>query len=185
MRRSTSVLAFALAAVLGLTPAGDGQRPGIRGQRAPAWQVDAWFNLPAGRDRLDVSDFRGKVLYVFCFQSWCPGCHSHGFPTLQAVYDRFKDDEGVAFVAVQTVFEGFASNSASDGARTMAEYELPIPWAQAEGEHRRPPPFMVDYRTGGTPWTILIDPEGTVRFDGFGIEPDQAIAVIEKLKRRE
>lgn len=48
------------------------QRPrrGIVGKMAPAWKVNRWFNLPAGKRRLDVTDFRGKVVYLFFFQSW-------------------------------------------------------------------------------------------------------------------
>ena len=56
---------------LGTPPApGSGPRPGILDQKAPAWKIDAWRNLPQGKESIDVSDFKGKVLYVFCFQSW-------------------------------------------------------------------------------------------------------------------
>ena len=64
-----------------------------------------WLNLPSGKKKIDIQDYQGKVLYLFCFQSWCPGCHSSGFPTLQKVMSRFKDNDDVAFVAIQTVFE--------------------------------------------------------------------------------
>lgn len=179
LRGPITAILLAGAAVAATTT---GQEPGIAGRQAPSWKVDRWHNLPAERDRLDVSDFAGKVVYLFCFQSWCPGCHSHGFPTLTAVHERFADDEDVAFVAIQTVFEGFASNTADDGKRTLAEYGLSIPWAQAAGRERSPPAFMRDYRTGGTPWTIIIGTDGKVRFNGFGIEPRQAIALVERLR---
>ena len=38
-----------------------------------------------------MADFRGKVVYLYFFQSWCPGCHRHGFPTLQAMSKHFAD----------------------------------------------------------------------------------------------
>lgn len=53
---------------------------GILGQRAPEWDVRQWFNLPDGKDTVDLGDYKGKVVYLYCFQSWCPGCHSSGFP---------------------------------------------------------------------------------------------------------
>ena len=87
-------------------------RRGIEGRPAPAWQVERWFNLPEGTDTLDVSDFRGKVVYLYGFQAWCPGCHSRGFPTLKTLSTRFADADDVAFVAIQTTFEGFDSNTA-------------------------------------------------------------------------
>ena len=45
-----------------------------------------------------------------CFQSWCPGCHSHGFPALKKVSDAFADNQNIAFVGIQTVFEGYFTN---------------------------------------------------------------------------
>ncbi len=160
--------------------------PGIEGQQAPGWEVSEWHNLPHGVDALDVADFRGKVVYVFCFQSWCPGCHAHGFPTLRRVHERFEGRDEVAFVAIQTVFEGFHSNTADNGRDDLRDYGLDIPFGQAAGSasesgHGATPDFMRRYRTGGTPWTILIDPEGVVRFNGFSITPEQAIAAIERL----
>ncbi len=176
--RPCIVLLLALASFT----AAHAQRPGIVGRAAPEWNVETWYNLPSGRDSLDIADLEGKVVFVLCFQSWCPGCHSHGFPTLQALTRHFADADDVAFVAIQTVFEGFSSNTVDDGKRTMDDYGLTIPWAQTEGRDHQSPPFMRAYRTGGTPWVVLIDPEGTVRFDGFGIEADQAIRAIEHLR---
>ncbi|MFQ5507184.1 MAG: peroxiredoxin family protein, partial [Planctomycetota bacterium] len=88
------------------------QRPAsIVGQEAPRWEVSEWFQLPTGKKSLGTSDFKDKVVYLYCFQSWCPGCHSHGFPTLQKLVRKFQKRDDVAFVAVQTVFEGFQTNT--------------------------------------------------------------------------
>jgi len=38
------------------------------------------------------------------------------------------------------------------------------------------------YRTGGTPWTVIIDRKGIVRFNDFAIEPKRAIALIDELQ---
>ena len=84
---------------------------GIDGQLAPEWGVTQWFNVPNDRPSLTLQDLADKVVYLYCFQSWCPGCHSHGFPTLLAVRDSLKDAPGVAFVAIQTVFEGVDVNT--------------------------------------------------------------------------
>jgi len=46
------------------------RRRGIVGETAPTWKVSRWFNLPTGKDKLDVTDYRGKVVYLFFFQSW-------------------------------------------------------------------------------------------------------------------
>ncbi len=170
---------------LGLASPAAAQRPlGITGKAAPAWDL-TWLNLPQEVSSLDVEDFRGSVLYVFCFQSWCPGCHSHGFPTLREVEARFRDQENVRFVAAQTVFEGHGTNTQRRALDELSDYGLEIPLAHdssdPEGPHHGPSPFMHADRTGGTPWTILIDPEGKVAWNGFQLSPEAAIAKIESL----
>lgn len=154
--------------------------PGILNKPAPGWGVKKWLNLPDGVRSLDVSDFKGKVLYLYCFQSWCPGCHSHGFPTLQKMIKRYQGNDEVAFVAVQTVFEGFASNTFEHAKRIAKRYDLDIPIGQS-GENGKRSPLMRSYRTGGTPWTVIIDRDGVVRFNDFHAREPQASRLIDRL----
>ncbi len=160
---------------------GEAQRLGIEGRKAPAWEVPLWMNLPEEMKGLEVQDLEGRVVYLYLFQSWCPGCHSHGFPTLQAVEERFRDNPEVVFVAVQTVFEGFGTNTEQRAKDSVEEYGLQIPVGHVEGDEEGSPGIMRRYRTGGTPWTVLIDRQGVVRFNGFSIEPEAAIRAVEKL----
>lgn len=152
---------------------------GILGRPAPDWSVDQWLNLPAGKKKIDVADFDGKVVYLFCFQSWCPGCHSSGFPTLQKVMSRFKGNDEVGFVAIQTVFEGFGSNTFDHAKQVAQKYKLTIPIGQS-GEQGRPSQVMARYRNGGTPWVIIIDRDGVVRYNDFHVGVDQADKIIRK-----
>ena len=91
---------------------GQAYAKGITGQEAPHWGVAQWKNLPSDVETLDISDLKGKVVFLYGFQSWCPGCHKHGFPTLKKLVQRFEGNDDIAFVAVQTVFEGFSTNNA-------------------------------------------------------------------------
>ncbi len=179
-RRMSIIFAVLLLAVLALPAAAQRDRLGIAGRPAPAWDLE-WLNLPQDTPRLAVEDFRGKVLYVFCFQSWCPGCHSHGFPTLQEVEQHYRGNGDVHFVAIQTVFEGFGTNTSHRALTEVQGYDLEIPTAHDEGERNAVSPFMRAYRTGGTPWTILIGPDGKVVWNGFQLEPEQAIELIDRL----
>ena len=155
-------------------------RLGILDKPAPSLTVDHWFNLPDGRESLDIADYRGKVVYFYGFQSWCPGCHSHGFPTLQELIRRFEGEDDVAFVAVQTTFEGFHTNTAANALKTAQRYDLDVPVGHSGSEGRRSE-LMRDYRTGGTPWTVIIDGNGIVRFNDFRIRPDEAETLIDQL----
>jgi len=154
---------------------------GIAGQKAPAWGVTKWLNLPKGQEQLDVDDFNEKVIYLYGFQSWCPGCHKHGFPTLQKIIERYGDDPDVAIVAVQTTFEGFSANGLDDARRVARRYGLSIPVGQSGSSDKRSK-LMARYRTGGTPWTIVIDRKGVVRFNDFHIQPEAAFELIDRMK---
>jgi peroxiredoxin len=141
--------------------------------------VDTWFQLPAGAKTLDISSFRGKSVVLFGFQSWCPGCHSRGFPTIKAIRQHFQGRDDVAVVAIQTVFEGFGTNTAERALEDVKRYGLDIPVGHDPGPGGRGSVIMRRYRSGGTPWIILIDPNGVVRFNHFRIQPQKAIAMIE------
>ena len=153
---------------------------GIRGQPAPRLQIDRWYNLPLDKNSIDVTDYRGKVIYLYGFQSWCPGCHRYGFPTLTELIEHYKDNDDVAFIAVQTTFEGFGANT-PERAKEMADrYGLTIPVGHS-GSSKQPSAVMRRYRTGGTPWTVVIDGDGTVRFNDFHIQPLVAVEMIDRL----
>ena len=153
---------------------------GIRGRPAPRLQIDRWYNLPQGKKSIDVTDYPGKVIYLYGFQSWCPGCHRYGFPALTELIEHYKDNDDVAFIAVQTTFEGFGTNTPERAKETADRYGLSIPVGHS-GSPQQPSPVMRRYRTGGTPWTVIIDPEGTVQFNDFHIQSGAAVALIDRL----
>ena len=39
---------------------------------------------------------------------------------------------------------------------------------------------MRSYRSGGTPWAVLISPDGDVLYNDFGIDPDGAVDFLRK-----
>jgi thiol-disulfide isomerase/thioredoxin len=176
-------LTVALLLAMGSSSMMGGQQLGIRNRPAPPWPVDAWLNLPEGVDRINIGDFRGQLVYLYFFQSWCPGCHSHGFPTLREVHDHYRENDSVVFVAIQTTFEGYGTNTPERALQSVSDYglEIPVGHTEGKGEHAGPPGMMRTYRTGGTPWTVIIDREGLVRFDGFSIEAPRAVELIEEL----
>ncbi len=156
---------------------------GIQNQHAPPWGVDQWFNLPVGKAKLDLSDLRGKIVYLYNFQSWCPGCHAHGFPTLKAVREHIGDSSDIAFVAIQTVFEGFEANTLAHAKEVAQRHQLDIPFGHDPGLHNSGSNVMRDYRSGGTPWTVIIDQRGIVRFNDFHADANSMIHLIKTLQR--
>ena len=153
---------------------------GIVGQSAPELSLDYWIDKNGDPASFSVLNSRGKWVLLKCFQDWCPGCHSSGFPTLKAFADAFRDHPSVAIAGIQTVFEGFTANTMDDVRKLQLQYALPIIMGHdagdPNGDHR--PQTMVNYRTGGTPWIILIDPEGVVVFNHFHVNTEKLIAYV-------
>ena len=103
-----------------------------------------------------------------------------GFPTIQKLTRAFKGDDQVEFIAVQTVFEGHRVNTQDKLRQNQLKYALKIPMAHAAGDPgtRRIPEIMRKYRSGGTPWTVIIDPAGKVVYNDFHLDVTKAVAFM-------
>lgn len=119
---------------------------------------------------LRLADFGDGYKIIYCFQHWCSGCHARGFPTLKYLYDNLKD-KGFSFAVIQTVFEGADANTFDKLRVNQEKYALDIPFGHdLPGEGERYPSFMEDYRTAGTPWFTVIDPQGQVVYADFRLD---------------
>ena len=98
-----------------------------------------------------------------------------GFPSLKKISDALAGNPSIAFAAVQTVFEGHFTNTVDKVRDIQLQYDLQMPMGHDAGPEQGHPQTMIDYRTGGTPWMILISPERQVVFNGYGIDTDKAI----------
>ena len=155
---------------------------GIVEQQAPELQVAKWVNEQGNEiDSVHLSDFKGKKVVIFGFQSWCPGCHSRGLPTLQKLVAHYKDREDVVFLAVQTVFEGFEVNTYEKMKEVQNQYALEIPFGQDVGDAATDnrSSVMYHYKTGGTPWFIFLNEEHMVVFNDFHIDIETAKRYID------
>ncbi|MEM7254084.1 MAG: TlpA disulfide reductase family protein [Pseudomonadota bacterium] len=158
------------------------QKPerGILGQPAPRLDISKWIDGAGKPTAFDVGSLEGKWVFMKCFQSWCPGCHKMGFPSLKQFYDAFAEEPRVQAIAIQTVFEGFFTNTEEKVRDQQVRYDLPIVMGHdagdPDGDHL--PKTMKQYRTGGTPWIVVIDPRGVVVFNDFHINVGVAIEHI-------
>ena len=156
------------------------QERGIVGSQAPELEINNWSGASGEPVTFSIAASRGKWTFLKCFQYWCPGCHSSGFPTLVAVQDAFGAHGDVAIAAIQTVFEGYSTNREDRIPDIRERYDLEIPIGHDAGDPdgegiARWPSTMRNYRTGGTPWLVLIDPAGNVVFDGFHLDRNRLI----------
>lgn len=154
---------------------------GIAGQRAPELRVPQWLQNVDGQ--LRIEDVTAPIVYLFSFQSWCLGCHNHGFPTMGEVRATLAATglvDQVKFVAVQTVFEGYAENTIDAARDSVLRHNMAdIALGHDPGD---PPYLMVDYRARGTPWTVLIGPrpERVVLYNDFHAVAENLVDVIKQ-----
>ncbi|MDW3179594.1 MAG: TlpA family protein disulfide reductase [Acidimicrobiia bacterium] len=156
---------------------------GIQGQQAPELRVPEWLENTDGP--LLLADIEAPLIVLYNFQSWCPGCHSHGFPAIVSLKNDLEVrglSDRVQFIAVQTVFEGHDENTAQKARESVVRHGLTdIPLGHDSGH---PPTIMEDYRTGGTPWTVLIGPDRTVLLNDFHIQAPQVGVVFANMLRQ-
>lgn len=154
---------------------------GIAYQLAPELGVREWRGA-AGQPLPDyrLAAMPGRYKLLFCFQDNCPGCHRRGFPTLIKLYEAFHHSKTISFAAIQTVFEDFADNTAEKGFANQRRYALPIPFGHDAGADGRQSTLMQRYRSGGTPWFILIDPEGVVLFNHYELDAQHLIDYLHR-----
>ena len=80
---------------------------------------------------------------------------------------------------IQTVFEGHFTNTADKLREIQLRYELAIPMGHDSGPEHGYPKTMIDYRTGGTPWMILIAPQRRVVYNDYGIDGQKAVEFLQ------
>lgn len=151
--------------------------------KAPEFDVNQWVNTEGKViEPIQLSDFNGKFKIVYCFQSWCQGCHSKGFPDLKKMVDAFNENDKIVFLAVQTVFEGHETNTYEKMVATQKQYDLKIPFGHDPGSSGRSGSnIMFNYKTRGTPWFLFIDTKDHVVFSDFHLNPDAAIEFLKTL----
>ncbi len=152
--------------------------------RAPEFDVQHWIAENGNiTDQIRLSDFTGKLKVVYCFQSWCPGCHSLGFPNLRKMVNALEGNNKVTFIAIQTVFEGHHENTFDKVLETQAKYGLRIPFGHDAGyDGKSRSRFMQNFHTGGTPWFVFIDQNDNVVFADFHLNVDAAISFLKSIK---
>ncbi|MEF8793984.1 TlpA family protein disulfide reductase [Thiohalorhabdus sp.] len=120
--------------------------------KAPALEVET-----LSKERLSLTDYRGKLVLVNFWAPWCPPCRQE-MPDLQAFHTKYED----------TVVLGLAVNYRSKGNVTnmvdMMNITYPVAYATPEVADK-----FGSFR--GLPQTFLISPEGRVVEEHAGLLP--------------
>ena len=136
---------------------------------APAWHTTAWLNTP---QPLDLAQLRGKVVLLHAFQMLCPGCVAHGLPQAQRVAALFAETP-LAVIGLHTVFEHHAAMGLESLRAFVHEYRITFPvGVDAPASDGPIPRTMQAYAMQGTPTLVLIDAQGRLRRQVFGVHDD-------------
>lgn len=151
--------------------------------KAPEFNVKHWVDKNGEHiTPIQLADFKGKFKVLYCFQSWCPGCHSKGLPDLQKMVYALEDNNDVTFLAIQTVFEGHHANTYDKMLETQKQYDLKIPFGHDAGDDDKSTSnIMKNYKTGGTPWFIFIDKHDNIVFADYHLNVTAAIEFLKSL----
>jgi len=112
---------------------------------------------------IDVSEFRGRVLYLDFWASWCAPCQQ-SFPWMQAMKDAYGA-QGLAVVAMN--LDRHRPDAERFLARFHPNFDVRFDPQGEAAEH---------FKVQGMPTSVIIDRRGVVRFTHIGFRPvDRAI----------
>src|SRR6056297_1615374 len=104
-------------------------------------------------DRVSLSDYRGEVVLLNLWATWCPPCREE-MPSMQSIYDQLKD-RGFTILAVaapnppRETFEKIENY--------ISEYEYTFP-VLIDSEYK----VNGTYGTGSIPTSWVVDTEGNL-----------------------
>ena len=174
--RAVAVLLFVGAAffllVPNMNPGGtSGGPPGFSVAAFPSEAPEARFKGPNGK-RLSLEDFRGRVVLLNIWATWCGPCRSEmpSLDRLQALHGA----DGLDVIAVSVDREGAGVVSAYYRKSGIRNLKLYVDSDQAT---------LSAFRPNGIPMSVLIDREGNVVGEITGAARWDSAEATELVKR--
>ncbi len=121
---------------------------------------------------LNFNDYRGKVVMLEFFASWCPPCRMVA-PELKSIYEKYKE-KGFVILAV-AIDDG--PNALSAVNNFVKEFRIPYPVMIDNGSVSR------QYQVISIPTSFIIDKDGNIRDKHVGVLPDLAGALSQEIEK--
>ncbi|HKN19366.1 MAG TPA: TlpA disulfide reductase family protein [Dissulfurispiraceae bacterium] len=112
-------------------------------------------------DRLNLGDYRGKVVLLEFFASWCPPCRMMA-PELKSVYEKYRG-KGLIVLAI-AIDDGPEALSAVKN--FVNEFSVPYPVMIDDGTVSR------QYQVISIPTSFIIDKQGKITNRHIGLLSD-------------
>ncbi|MBK1441979.1 TlpA family protein disulfide reductase [Parapedobacter sp. ISTM3] len=120
--------------------------------------------------RIDVANQSGKVVFINFWATWCPPCIAE-LPSIDKLYQQFKDHEHVVFVMVDV------DNQYEQSKQFMVDRKLSLPVHIPSGN------IPADWLGNAIPTTIILDKQGQVAARHEGMADYSRPEVVEFIQK--
>lgn len=123
----------------------------------------------AAGNNFSSENLKGKVVFINFWATWCPPCRAE-MPSLEAMYQKFKDDDNYAFIFINEDEDILKAKN------YLEVHNLTIPLMQSNST------FPSSLYSGTLPTTLLINKEGVVVMNHTGVGNYSSRNFIEELR---
>lgn len=99
--------------------------------------------------KVSLEDLKGKVVFINFWATWCGPCIAE-MPSVQKLYDKFKDNKDFAFVILE------AEGNKAKAAKFMQNKKMTLPLYYPDGD------FPAEFFRGSLPTTVILDKQGNI-----------------------
>ena len=153
-------------------------KPNLESDSAPMEQPHAIagaapsvFFTDGEGNRIDAANQEGKVVFVNFWATWCPPCIAE-MPSIDKLYQQFKDNEQIVFVMVDV------DNQYEKSRKFMESKKLGLPVHVPSGD------IPAQWLGGAIPTTLILDKQGQIaaRHEGMAdYSRPEVVAFINEL----
>ncbi len=118
------------------------------------------FKIKTGTENSQLTDFRGKVVYVDFWASWCAPCRK-SFPWLNEMQEKYKD-KGLTIIGINL-----------DNERQLADSFLKNNPANFRIVYDPKGELASKYKLVGMPSAYLVDKQGKIQHNHVGFRPSK------------
>jgi len=142
-----------------------------RTEKAAVGSAHTFVLTTIKNNRLNLNDYKGKVVMLEFFASWCPPCQTVA-PDLKSIYEKYM---GKGFVVLAIAMDdGPEALSAVNS--FVNEFGIPYPVMIDDGTVSR------QYQVISIPTSFIIDKDGNIRDKHIGLLPDFASTLSKEIE---
>ncbi len=113
---------------------------------------------------VNLIDLKGKIIVLDFWATWCGPCKA-SFPAMQAMVDKYKDNENVKFLFIDTYERGANKEKAANDYITEKGFSFQVLMDNSDEVAK-------SYGANNIPAKFVIDKNGNMQFKSAGFRND-------------